>query len=236
MKPKVLVAAPVCQWYDYCWFEFKAFLKNMTYHNKDIFLVDNSKDRAFFDRVRLDFDVKKTEHLKSIRDMVTRDHNIIRDKFLEGDYDYLLMLDCDTIPPIDVIEQLLQGDKDVNSGLYFGNHDINGELKVMPFAWVFSKEEKDWDNTGYLVEQEIFPGQLMKVAFTGMGCVFLSRKVVEKVPFFYSKEMAAWDDRWLGHDVWKAGFEFWCDTRVKCKHLFMGRTMDYHDLKKQGRA
>ena len=81
----------------------------------------------------------------------------------------------------------------------------------------------------------MWPGKLLKVAFTGMGCILISRKVLEKVEFRYSKEMDAWDDRWLGFDVWDKGFEFWCDTKVKCKHMYKNRVFDYHELKRQGR-
>ena len=41
---KVLIAAPVTEWYDYCWKEFSDFLKAQKH---DVFLVDNSKDEWF---------------------------------------------------------------------------------------------------------------------------------------------------------------------------------------------
>jgi len=236
MKPKVLVAAPVTQWYDYCWKEFSDFLRNLTYDNFEVFLVDNSEETWFYEKVKNDgFNVIKNEHLHRIRDMVIRDHNMIRNKVLKEGFDYLLILDQDVIPPKDVIDRLIAANKDVAAGLYFGSHDINGSVKTMPFAWVFSKGEKDWHNTGYLVEEEMWPGKLLKVAFTGMGCILISRKVLEKIEFRYDVNMDAWDDRWLGYDVWDKGFEFWCDTGVKCKHMYKNREFDYHELKKQGR-
>ena len=230
---KVLIAAPVTEWYDYCWKEFSDFLKKQKH---DVYLVDNSKDEWFYEKVKSEgFDILRNGHMHRIRDMVIRDHNVIRQKVLDEGYDYLLILDQDVIPPDDVVDQLIKHDKDVCAGLYFGSHPVFGELRVMPFAWVFSGGEIDWNNTGYLVDQEMWPGQLLKVAYTGMGCILISKKVLEKVKFRYSKEMDAWDDRWLGLDVWDNGFEFWCDTRVKCKHMYKNRVFDYHELKKQGR-
>jgi len=118
---KVLVAAPLCEWYDYCWDEFLNRVKELTYENYDLFFTENSSTNNFFGKVKAQgFDVIKTEHLHRIRDMVTRDHNIIRDKVLDGGYDYLLILDQDVIPPRDVIEKLMKHDKDIISGLYFG--------------------------------------------------------------------------------------------------------------------
>ena len=233
---KVLVTAPLCEWYDYCWDEFSNRVKELTYENYDLFFTENSSTNNFFEKVKSQgFDVIKTEHLHRIRDMVTRDHNIIRDKVLDGGYDYLLILDQDVIPPRDVIEKLMKHDKDIISGLYFGHHDINGEAKVMPFAWVFSKEINDWNNTGYLIEKEIWEEQLLKIAFAGMGCILIKREVLEKINFRYLLEMDAWDDRWLGVDVWANGFEYYLDNSVKCKHLYLKRKFSYWELKKQGR-
>src|SRR3989344_5777336 len=175
---KVLVAAPVCEWYEYCYPEFSKALKGLTYPRKDIFLVDNSQGMRFFQRVFADgFTVEKSEHLHRIRDMVTRDHNRIRQKVLDDGYDYLLILDSEI-----------------------------------------------WEEP-----------KLLKIAFAGMGCILIKRKVLEKIEFHYSLEMDAWDDRWLGVDVWANGFEFYLDNSVKCKHLFQDRPFDYWELKKQGR-
>ncbi|MSR86535.1 glycosyltransferase family 2 protein [Candidatus Woesearchaeota archaeon] len=234
---KVLVAAPICEWYEYCFPEFARALRSLTYPRKDIFFVDNSPGMRFYQRVLTSgFSVEKSEHLHRIRDMVTRDHNRIRQKVLDEDYDYLLILDQDVIPPPDVIEKLMAHDKDVVSGMYFGHHDIgNGEVKVMPFAWAFSKEHKDWNNTGYLLDSEMWADHLLTIAFAGMGCILFKRKVLEKIEFRYSLEMDAWDDRWLGVDVWDKGFEFYLDTSVKCKHLYKDRPFSYWELKKQGR-
>src|SRR3989338_4422777 len=188
---KVLVAAPVCEWYEYCYPEFSKALKGLTYPRKDIFLVDNSQGMRFFQRV-----------------------------FADGF----------------TIEKLMEHDKDVVSAMFFGPHDIGGEVKVMPFAWVFSKEIGDWDHTGYLLDSEIWEEpNLLKIAFAGMGCILIKRKVLEKIEFHYSLEMDAWDDRWLGVDVWANGFEFYLDNSVKCKHFFQDRPFDYWELKKQGR-
>jgi cellulose synthase/poly-beta-1,6-N-acetylglucosamine synthase-like glycosyltransferase len=234
---KVLVAAPVCQWYEYCWEEFSKRLQELDYENCDLFFVDNSKDYKFFEKIKAQgLPVRKTPHLHRIRDMVIRDHNIIRDKVLKENYDYLLILDQDVIPPKDVIEKLISHDKDVVSALFFGHHDVGqGDVRPMPFAWVFSKEIGDWNHTGYLLESETWEPQLLKIAFAGMGCILIKKEVLEKVKFRYNIEMDAWDDRWLGVDVWANNFEFYLDNTVICKHLYLNRPFDYHELKKQGR-
>jgi GT2 family glycosyltransferase len=233
---RVLVASPICEWYEHCYKDFAKMLKELTYPYKNIFLVDNSERMAFFQRVFADgFNVEKSEHLHRIRDMVIRDHNRIREKMLEGNYDYLLMLDCDVIPPKDVIERLMAHDKDVVSALFFGHHNINGVPTVMPFAWVFSKEVNDWNNTGYLIESEIWEPQLLKIAFAGMGCVLIKKEVLEEIRFRYDPSVDAWDDRWFGFDIWNGGFEYYLDNTVKCKHLYKGRKYNYQELKKMGR-
>ena len=49
---KILVACPVADVKDYCFDEWIIKANNLTYENKDIFVVDNSEGREYFDLIR----------------------------------------------------------------------------------------------------------------------------------------------------------------------------------------
>jgi GT2 family glycosyltransferase len=234
--PKVLVGAPVCDLYEYCFNEFINNIKNLTYKNYDILLIDNSKEEDFFNKIKLlNINVIRIPYLDKMRERVVKSHNKLREYFLNNNYDYLLILDQDVIPQKEVIEKLINHKKDAVSALFFGHHNIQtGENKLMPFAWKFIEKSGFWGKTYYLNENEIFSNKLIEIAFAGMGCILLSKKVLKKIEFRYDQTIDSWDDRWLGYDIHKEGFNFYLDPNVKCKHLYLNRPFDYYEIKKQG--
>ncbi len=234
--PKVLVGVPVCDLYEYCFDDFINNIKNLTYSNYRILLIDNSKEDTFFNKIKkIDVDVIRLPYLEKMRARVVASHNKLREITLNKKFDYLLILDQDIIPPKNVIEKLIEHKKDAVSALYFGHHNLlNGENRIMPFAWRFTIKEGFWGRVGYLMEEEMEKDELIDVAFTGMGCVLLSKKILEKIEFRYDPDIEAWDDRWLGYDLSKNGFIFYLDPGVICKHLYLKRPFDYHEIKKRG--
>ena len=234
MEPRVLVGAPVCDLYEYCFDEFLNTIKNLTYKNYDILLVDNSKDDKYFNKIKDKVNAVRIEYIEKMRERVVKSHNILRKEVLDKKYDYLLVLDQDVIPPPNVIEQLIRHKKDAVSALFFGHHNIGVGKIVMPFAWVFIEKKDFWGEVGYLTEEEIWSNELIEIAYAGMGCILIARNILEKVEFRYDKSIDAWDDRWLGYDIHKNGFGYYLDTSVKCRHLYLNRPFDYHELKGKG--
>ena len=237
--PKVLVGAPVCDLYLYCLDDFLKAITSFSYKNYDILLLDNSKDNNMFNELKKrGINVVKTEHTGKIRDMVIRDHNFLRKEALEKGYDYLFLLDQDVIPPKDAIEKLIKHNKGAVAGLYFGHHTLDLEdnsNRIMPFAWAFiNKNQWFWGDVGYLTDEEVFSNKLIKIAFAGGGCLMIHKSILGKIAFRYDSSVDVWDDRWFGYDLHKNGYEMFIDTSVKCKHLYLNRTFNYHELKKQG--
>ena len=234
--PKVLVGVPVCDLYEYCFEEFINNIKNLTYPNYEILLIDNSKEETFFNKLKsLNLNVIRLPYLEKMRARVVESHNKLREYALKENFDYLLILDQDIITKNNVIEQLTSNNKDAISALYFGHHLLpNGENRIMPFAWKFQEKKGDWSKIIYLTEEDILNNNLIGIAFTGMGCVLLSKNVLTKIKFRYDTNIEAWDDRWFGYDLDKEGIYFYVDPRVKCKHLYLKRPFNYHEIKKQG--
>jgi len=232
---KVLVGAPISDLHEYCLDEFIQRITSLTYKNYDILLIDNSKTKDLYNKLKNKLPIKRMKYIKETRKRVTKAHNILRKHVLNNNYDYLLNLDQDTIPPKDVIEQLLKHNKKFISGLYFGHHILEtGENRIMPFAWIFTEKKDFWGKVRYLTDEEIYKPQLLKIAFAGAGCLFIHKDILKKIKFRYDPKIDAWDDRWVAYDAYKNNFEVFLDTSVKCKHLYLNRPFSYKDFKKQG--
>ncbi len=236
MSPKVLVGAPVSDMHEYCFDEFIGSIKSLTYPNYDILLVDNSKTNTFYEKIKkLNIPATRIDYEKRARERVTKAHNLLREKALKENYDYLLLLDQDVIPPINIIEKLTSHQKDVVAGLYFGHHILpNGENRVMPFAWKFKHQENDWNHTRYLNDDEVWNPSLVRIAFAGGGCILISKSILEKIKFRYDENIEAWDDRWLGYDLSQLNVPWYLDNTVKCNHLYLNRPFSWQDIAKKG--
>ena len=89
-NPKVLIASPVYEGMDYCLYNFIDNLKNFSYSNYKILIVDNSKSKKFFRKI------KEIPKIKVLYDETSEEKNILRlissrnkiiDYALENDFD-----------------------------------------------------------------------------------------------------------------------------------------------------
>jgi len=118
---KILIATPTYNGVEYCFQEFLVHLKNIDYEDFDILIMDNSRTKKFFRKI------KKIQGIKVIHDETKEEKNMYRlissrNKIIEyaikKGYDYLLMMDSDVMVPPDILKKLLHNEKDICSGLY----------------------------------------------------------------------------------------------------------------------
>ena len=64
----------------------------------------------------------------------------------------------------------------------------------------------------------------------GLGCILMHKDVLKNIKFRYDPEKEGFDDVFFCEDASKEGFEIFCDTNIKCKHLIKG--MDWDNIKK----
>lgn len=115
--PKVLVACPNHQVKEYAFQRWIDNVKNLTYPNYDILVVDNSPNDDFLykwqDQVPMcRIDTKGIEQLMVMR--LNLSYERIRLAFLHGDYDRLMIIESDVIPPKNIIEFMLQWGKNTD--------------------------------------------------------------------------------------------------------------------------
>lgn len=244
MKPKILVGCPTFEGKAYCLEKYADRVKNLSYENYDIFLVDNSKTDKYAKKIKkLGIDAARTGRKRRARETIVVARNLLRKKMLDEGYDYFLSLEQDVIPPADVIEALMEHKKDIVGGLYCNFVTDNfGITQMKPLVYMaVSKEEfeqlKGEKFKGTEIQKKILSGKitkpeqihsqlslehvkeprLMEVLFTGLGCILISRKVLEKVKFDWAKD--SFDDAKFAEDARKAGFKVYIDTRVRCDHI-----------------
>lgn len=105
---------------------------------------------------------------------ISNNRNKIVQDFLATDYDYLLMIDDDIIPPFNILN-LADFQKDIVSALTF----MYQRNTVAPLILKRNRE-----GSYNIMDFKGYEG-LVKVDTVGTGCVMLSRKVLEtiKAPF-----------------------------------------------------
>ncbi|MBS3149859.1 hypothetical protein J4455_04180 [Candidatus Woesearchaeota archaeon] len=90
-KPKVLVGCPTSDYHKYCLSDYKESVKNLSYNNYSVVLVDNSYDKDYYKNLEdSQTRVIKCTYSESARDRIVRSRNILRDIALNENYDYFL--------------------------------------------------------------------------------------------------------------------------------------------------
>jgi len=160
---------------------------------------------------------------------------------LDANPEWLLFLDSDVIPPVDVFACLRRHEKPVVSGLYYVDGDV-----VHPAVWMLDENRSltsvavddghlvyEWDGTRTRLDPD--PNGLLAVDGIGLGCALVRASVFEELeqPWFrWTKgyEEHPWDlrdqrggrgvseDFFFCHKLAEAGYDIHLDTSVRCAH------------------
>lgn len=239
-QPKVLVGCPTFEGFGYCLDVFLERMRELSYPNRDLLLVDNSVGDVYFERLRQSgVNVLKAPRLKSKWETVANSRNLIIDYALRNGFDFLLSLDQDVIPPKDVIEELLKCGKDVVSGLYFGVFGSGGKLKNLPVAYkgITGEEFELMRKTSglpsfvkshaglkrNLTVEELGQG-VQEVKIPSNGCMLIKRVVLENREVRFGtmgvSEFSG-DEILFCESAKQHGFKLFVDPKVRCKHLVL---------------
>ena len=232
MKPRVLVGCPIFDGKEYCFKEFLFGLKSLTYENFDVCLVDNSKSADFFKKLKQAaanwnenrkqvFSVERMPFDTPVpMERIVRARNVLREKVLSENYDYFFSLEADVVPPADAIERLMERGKEIVSGVYFNLVPVTNSLVALVYKKI-GVDEKGNEKTQSLTLEELLPSRLIEnLHFTGVGCMLISRKALEQVPFRFEPAFKAFDDWWFCTDAAAKGFGVNADSSMFCMHYY----------------
>lgn len=145
--------------------------------------------------------------------------NSIVKEFLELDYDYLLWIDDDIVPPIYALDKLVESNKDVVGAACFSMKADSGNYFPYPVTLRYNEEKR---------YQVYYGSGLEEVDATGGACILVKRKVYEQLErpyeFVYHKDgtlaltcdFRIWQ-KWqaLGGEIY-INFDVLCDHQKKC--------------------
>ena len=222
--PKILVGCPTSDYHEYALQEYSEAVKNLAYENYDILLVDNSKDNSYLTKLkRFNLPAVKGSWNEGAKKRIINSRNILRQKVIEGDYDFFLSLEQDVIPPKNIIESLFNSKKEIVSAVYFMPQGNN----LIPMLAINEGKEK----YGYIPFEYVNKNShLINVNYAGLGAILISKKVLEKIKFRVD-EKPGFDDWFFCKDAEKEGFKIFADLSVKCKHLLNKRPWSWKDIK-----
>ena len=116
--PKILVTCPTHQVKEYCFQEWIDNVKNLTYPNYDILVVDNSPDDSYVKKwgsqVPMIHLPNQDQDPQRMGNRICNSMAVAQKHFLEGNYTHWMNIEADNIPPKNVIEVLLKYGKDAD--------------------------------------------------------------------------------------------------------------------------
>ena len=241
--PKVLIGCPTFKGKEYCINKYLNGLVKIDYDQKFFMLVDNSKDDEYIKLLKSKgiTAIKGKHYPGNPQKSVYESRNILRDRFLKGDFEYFLSLEQDVVIPFDGLKKLLENNKRVCSGVYYALTETNNKPALVPMA--FTNVSKEWmekvkkDPKTYkdqyaqlkkhgfdpekvmrrLTFNEVAEKQIMEVKRVGLGCMLIHRDVMEKIEFRDNPN--GYDDMTFCSDVLKNKWKIFLDTSVKCQHF-----------------
>jgi hypothetical protein len=197
----------------------KVLVGTITYHGKDY-----CREEFEWRRISLayeNYEIKEiwTDDYKGVsRERITKGYNELLDYFFQGDYDYLLTLEADIIPPRYIIEALMAQNKDVISALYM----IGPKGNRFPCVFTDKKLKRRNPDGSLTTHIEGIPmnnidGSIIEAkGGTGLGCCLIKREVLENIGCFRYGE--AHCDMYFHEDAYKFGYKSHVDSSILCKH------------------
>src|SRR3989344_149075 len=228
--PKILVGCPTSFHKEYCLDEYARAIKSLTYPNYDILLIDNSLGEEYSKKIAsYSLPVIKGPYLESARERIIASRNLLKQYAIDNNYEYLLSLEQDVIPPQDIIERMLVHDRQVITGIYF-NRDNKQQL--YPLAYVISNQPPNkLPDMRPLNQEELWRNIFFQIISAGLGCLLIHKDVLARITFRYEGE-EPFDDRFFFLDLYNLKIKAFADTSIKCRHFILNRPYQWRDIKK----
>ena len=194
----------------YCDKDFFKHLNALS-RNNDVHVVDNSIGPNYYNEITAickPFAKFHVSHIEAplmpsesvFHRRVIQSANYLREIFLNSNCEYLMTVESDVFPPLDIIERFEKA------------------LKRLPDNWGMLGALYHGELTGGFHDIPNNPRGLYQPEQVLCGCTIYSRKLIEKYPFRWSSEdLAHFHDHWICEDA-KREFTFWDYRDIICEH------------------
>jgi hypothetical protein len=222
---KVLVACPTADVKDYCFQEWVDRVKSLTYNNYSVYVCDNSELRDYYVEKKKELETSdeffrlgrvNPRIYPSFKWALAKSHDNCRVLAIKEGFDYLLHLESDVFPPVDIIERLLDARKKVVGAMY---HIESGERSTLMIQQLedFGQAHRETQNLGE-TDLHFVDGTVKRVFSCGLGCVLIHKSVLKKIPFRYEENAPVHPDSFFFADLDKSGIDAFVDTSILCEH------------------
>lgn len=153
-------------------------------------------------------------HAADLADKFTRARHVA----LMCNYDALLIIEADMLPPTDAMERLAEGDCDIAYGTYCsrrGNH-----------AWLVTQSAQDIGHLGYFDKATLRGGGWIETQGIGTGCTLIHREALQAIAFRGDEWTPDW---YLAQDAVSLGLKQMHNLDVLCGHRINEREVVYPD-------
>ena len=217
---KVLLGCPINIVKEYClpdWFEL---IKNLTYPNYDIFLVDNSRNPNFHRDLAEEHDLDIAHNPpggKEARKYMAESIEMVRGRAVDGGYSHLFILECDIFPPPQIIELLICQQKPVIGTGYWTEHGPDTRIQLLASDQhdlsTYTTRTLKWYET-----LNFYDGRTKYMFANGNGCILIERDVFTNLTFHIVEDEPGHADSFFHVDLFQMGIENLVDTSIIPRH------------------
>ncbi len=228
--PRVLAGSPITaekRYKRYCLDDYLSSLRTLSYPELEITLLLNGEGGDELIAQYPELNIKRTPTRPTALETVVEARNTMRGRVLQENFDYLLFLEQDIIPPNDLVERLMRHRKPVCSALYYNQrrageerHGVPEDIIDFPMAWKFDNGLLQQGLfREQIIEREALQKPLLKVDVCGLAVALIHRDVLEEVEFrFDLRQPLVFEEFHFGRDCWSKGIDIYLDCSFVCTH------------------
>jgi len=188
--------------------------------------IENRKQLEYLSHNYPSIIVKKGKTgIKQTMDKIVANRNLVLNYAKKYDYDYVLMLDSDVLPPGRLIPEFLKRKKlDIQCSLC----SVMTDGRTPKPACNFFPEDVSENAPKWIREKE---PRLVKIAQSGLGCVLFKTEIFKKHKALkFVKKIIRRDGKvWYNEDldftgrVREKGYDLWLDLKMESPHMIKKR-------------
>ena len=223
--PKILVGTPVYSGKDYIAPAWVESVKNLSYSNYDLAVVDNGKYNTKFLKIFLKNKIRiiRSKNFENPIKRVTVARQKLYDYAIDNGYDYLLSIEQDILVPKSIIKDLLFHKKLIVGTPYPVSAYTNYQRRRVDYVISASKLKKVIGKIGgvdineWYISKEIENKGLIRVKSCSFGCTLISTEVLKKIKARCNPRINRADDSYFFQECYNKHIEVYLDTSLLWK-------------------